>query len=163
MLGNGEDVDASLSEPRATGVPQGVERDAFQAGQLARRIESMPEVVRFVAVLAGENQIVVERPDTLHALEFFHEVGRYWRNVRIAVFRARYGDARRIAIERQVDPAQAQQRATAQAGDDRQTDQQRQQYPRLQPGGVHEAAFFVFREKAHLAGIFLVLRDILER
>ena len=45
MFSNGENIHASLSQPRAARVPQGVESDAIKASRFARLDKAMPEIM----------------------------------------------------------------------------------------------------------------------
>lgn len=60
MFGNGQDVDAGLSQSAAAGMAKSVEGHTLEPSQLACLVEPMPEIVRSVQVLADEDQVEVQ-------------------------------------------------------------------------------------------------------
>lgn len=57
---------------------QGVEGNAFDAGQLAGFIEAVAEIVWPVQVFAGEYQVMVFGLDAPHASEFLNQIRGKW-------------------------------------------------------------------------------------
>lgn len=72
MFGNGENIDSSLSQPRAARVAQGVEGHPTQPSRLARFAKTMPEIVRNMHVFSDEDQAVIEGFSAPHPPEFGH-------------------------------------------------------------------------------------------
>ena len=125
--------------------------------------ESVPEIVRNVQVLADRKPVVAGRLDALHAAELAHQVGGRSAKCAGRRFSCAEQHVRLFGVELHVAPAQpssAPRRRPVTMAERIRSGNSAQDCSRR---GGHQPRFFLAGQKTHLAGVFGVLRHVVER